>query len=62
MFTRNDDGRLIFENLNFSMFVLHAIEQAKPRNEHEVEWMIEQMEDELRQCMQDYLYQSEQLK
>lgn len=57
MFTRNENENLVFENFNFSMFVIHAIEQAKPRNMREVEWMIEQMEDELKQCMQDYLYQ-----
>lgn len=54
MFTRNEKGNLIFQSLNFSMFVLNVIEQAKPQSMHELQWMIEQMMEELQQCAQDY--------
>lgn len=55
MFTRNKNDKLVFQSLNFSMFVLNMIENAKPRNMHELRWMIENMMDELQQCAQDYL-------
>ena len=54
MFTRNKNDKLVFQSLNFSMFVLDIIENAKPKNMHELQWMIERIMEELQQCAQDY--------
>lgn len=54
MFNRNEMGTLRFNSLNFSMFVLDVIEQGKPKNLHEMQWMVEKMVEEIQQCAQDY--------
>ena len=54
MFTRNEKGRLVFDRLNFSLMIGEFIEEARPKDIHELEWIIGKMIDEMQLCASDY--------
>lgn len=55
MFTRNEKGQLVFKSLNFEVFIDDILEEVKPTNIRDVEWMVKKMVDSIQLCAFDYV-------
>ena len=54
MFSRSEKEKLVFNRLNFAFMIYEFIEEAKPKNMHELQWIIGKMIDEMQLCASDY--------
>ena len=62
MFTRNENGKLFFNKLEFECYILNIIENAKPKDITELEWMIKNMIMDIQLCAWDYTNENDEIE
>jgi hypothetical protein len=62
MFTRNENGRLIFNWLNFEIMIDDVFEAAAPPDIEELEWMVKNMVNSIQKCASEYVEESEMIE
>ena len=54
MFTRNENNNLVFNTLDFEIFIADALESTPPKNRKELEWMTKCMVDSVQLVVREY--------
>lgn len=54
MFIRSANGNLRLDHLKFSILIDDLLQEAKPKNLDELQWIVEEMVETLQQSAQDY--------
>ena len=62
MFTRNENGRLIFNWLNFEIMIDDVFEAVAPADIQELEWMVKNMVNSIQKCSSEYVEESEMIE
>jgi len=62
MFTRNENGRLIFNWLNFEIMIDDVFEAVAPADIQELEWMVKNMVNSIQKCASEYVEESEMIE
>ena len=62
MFTRNENGRLIFNWLNFEIMIDDVFEAAAPPDIEELKWMVKNMVNSIQKCASEYVEESEMIE
>lgn len=62
MFTRNENGRLIFNWLNFEIMIDDVFEAVAPADIEELEWMVKNMVNSIQKCASEHVEESEMIE
>ena len=62
MFTRNEKGRLVFNRLDFEIFIGETLEDIQPTSVDDLQWMVQKMVDSIQLCAWGYVQESEDIE
>lgn len=62
MFKRNEKGNLVFDKLDFEIFIGDILEDANPKNMDDLKWMVAKMIDAVQLCAWEYVQDSEDIE
>jgi hypothetical protein len=54
MFNRNEEGRLVFQVLDFELMIADILENTPPKNRKDLDWMVKQMIDSIQLTAGEY--------
>ena len=62
MFKRNEKGNLVFDKLDFEIFIGDILEDTNPKNMDDLKWMVAKMIDAVQLCAWEYVQDSEDIE
>lgn len=62
MFYRDENGRLIFKQLDFELFITDIIETVEPKTMKNLEWMTKVMIESIQTCAWEYADESDDIE
>jgi hypothetical protein len=54
MFNRNEEGKLVFQNLDFEIMIADMLENTHPSKRQYLDWMVKQMVDSIQLVAWEY--------
>lgn len=62
MFSRNENGRLKFNRLDFEIMIGDIIDDIEPKNIDDLNWMVECMVESIQLCAWEYAEESNDIE
>lgn len=54
MFNRNEEGRLVFQTLDFELMIADILDNTPPKNRKDLDWMVKRMVDSVQLVAWEY--------